>query len=182
MRARAPRCVLGRVQQRRGELGRLDDHGRALRVVDGQGHHFRLHVAGDVRAGRGWPELWGASSWAFRTSAAVAFSIATDCAAWAASEPFKSPSVTCLGETTQQHQPVNQVTRIFIVRYLFECCVIHRPGKILLQKLRHAKTPSSSLELRVSIATELPPLLPSGAGLLLLLCPLLAWWCPRVDT
>ena len=53
VRARAPGRVLGGVQQRGGELGRLDDHGRALRVVDGQGHHFRLHVAGDARAGEG---------------------------------------------------------------------------------------------------------------------------------
>ena len=52
---------------------------------------------GTPAPGRGWPAVWGASSWAFRTSAAVAFSIATYCAAWAASEPFKSPSVTCLG-------------------------------------------------------------------------------------
>ena len=44
-----PGRVLGGVQQRGGELGRLDDHGRALRVVDGQGHHFRLHVAGVKR-------------------------------------------------------------------------------------------------------------------------------------
>lgn len=44
------------------------------------------------------PGACGGSSWLRRTSAAVAFSIATYWAAWAGSAPFKSPSVTCLRE------------------------------------------------------------------------------------
>lgn len=39
--------MLGRAQWGGRELGGLDEHRRALCVVDGQGHHFRLHVSRD---------------------------------------------------------------------------------------------------------------------------------------